>query len=290
MTNDASAAIRRNLEYKLFSDGVGAGSFILAMEKAGIVNNRNPLINLLGSDFDRIALSSQLLELEKAFRSPQLYLTQGLVERITKKDALRIFSLFPLFILPSEAKPDCREDLASLTEAGNFYRLAGLWLLNWEKDSRYSDFLAQLKQPAAEKRAWTSRRLYELCDYMKIHSDSSYLRPLPVPAMWLLCEISLCKNHLADQRKEGSKRKRYERMQAIYAQLDGFDPANPPNSRVVNGLPDLAEHFYGYFMYLVHQMASNNPEFDRIHYKPYLKAEKAWQRKALSQKDVSAYL
>lgn len=290
MVGDATTSINRKLEKELILGGVGVGDAIASFEKAGIAISRKPFIELLGADLTRSVLNAGLFTIEKAVYDPASYMTHGLFEGMTKKDAMRIYSLFPRFITPNAAIPDCREELDTLTETANFYLFSGLWLLNWEKNSKYSEMLGQLGLEEAEKRAWVSRSLYGLCDYMKIHSSSPFLKPLPAPAIWLLCEVSICKNRLADKHKEGSKRKRYERMQKIYARLDSADPADDLPTRAVNGLPDLAENFYGYFMYLVKKMAADRPDFDQVLLRQYVKAQKVWGREALSSTGITAYM
>lgn len=290
MANNTASSTRRKLEKEFIFKGVSAGDLIATLEKSYPDNIRKLLIELLGADLTRLDLSRQLFQIERAVSQPERYMTPELFEGLTKKDALRIYSLFPRFIAPPTVKPDCREELDTLTEAANFYLSSGLWLLNWEKNSKYSNVLGRLGIEDAEKRAWVSRSLYALCDYMKIHSSSPYLKPLPAPAIWLLCEISLCKSQLADKDKEGSKRKRYERMQKFYAKLDSADPSESLPTRVVDGLPDLAEHFYGYFLHLVKKMADERPDFDQVLLSQYTKAQRVWGRKALKEKGVAAYL
>lgn len=290
MANSPVSSTRKRLEKEFLLKGISAGDAIATFEKTYPYNIRKILIELLGADLTRLDLNRQLFEISKAVLQPERYMTPELFKGLTKKDALRIYTLFPRFITPPAIKPDCKEELDTLTEASNFYLSSGLWLLNWEKNSKFSDVLGQIGIEEAEKRAWVSRILYALCDYMKIHSDSPYLKSLPAPAIWLLCEISLCKNQLADKSKEGSKRKRYERMQKLYARLDSADPSDDLPTRAVEGLPDLAEHFYGYFLHLVQKMAVERPDFDQVLLSQYTKAQKVWGRKALGEKGVAAYL
>lgn len=290
MAVDTAISSRKKLEEKFIFGDVGVGAAIATLEKAGIATNRKPFIELLGADLTRNTLNKGLSQIEKAISDPTKYMTHGFFEGMTKKDAFRIYSLFPRFIVPDTAKPDCKEELNILVETANFYFFSGLWLLNWEKNSKYSEALGQLGIEEAEKRAWVSRSLYALCDYMKIHSTNPYIKPLPAPAIWLLCEISICKNRLADKPREVSKRKRYERMQKVYARLDSADPVDNLPTRAVTGLPDLAENFYGYFMYLVKQMAVDRPDFDKVLLTQYLKAQKVWGRKARDGPEAIGYL
>lgn len=285
-----TAPVKGSLESQFVLNGVGAGDLVAALEKAGLVENRKPFFELLGSDATRNTLNRQLFELEKAVSDPSQYMAQGFFSGITKKDAFRAYSLFPRFIAPKIAKPSCTEELEELNEAANFYLLSGLWLLNWQKSGKYSTLLGQLGIEEAEKRAWVSRSLYALCDYMKVHSNSPYLAPLPAPAIWLLCEVSICKSRLADRYQEGSKRKRYERMQKVYARLDSSDPADALPTKNADGFSDLAEHFYGYFMYRVKKMAVEKPDFDKVLLSQYLKAQRVWGRKARDGTAVTGYL
>jgi hypothetical protein len=290
MINSAALSIRRKLQKEHIFDGVSAGDLIATLKGTCSDDSKKLIISLLGADLPRTNLLTRLLQMEKAVTSPSFYMTADVWGDLTKKDAFRIYSLFPRFVAPANVQPDCGEEKDVLDEVKSFYLLSGLWLLNWEKSSRYSEALKTLGIDESEKRAWVSRRLYDLCDYMKIHSDSPYLKPLPVPAIWLLCEISICKKRLENKSKEGSKRKRYDRMTKFYAKLDSADPSDALPIAVMTGLPDLAKNFYGYFLHLAKRMAIERPDFDEIFFAPYLKAEKVWGRKALGGTAVTGYL
>lgn len=273
----------------LFMQGIPAGAAIARFDEAKSPAIRQAFLKLLGSDLQRIALSRYLLEVEKAFTEPGLYMTQS-VANISKMEAFRTYSLFPRFILPEVAEPQCREEREEFAELQRFYLESGLFLINWEKNSRYSEQLKKLALERAEKRAWVSRKLFALCDYMKMHSNSPYFKPLTPAAMWLFCEVSICKNRLSDKHKEGSKRKRYERMLEVYGRLDNQDPALMPNSRPTKDIKDFAEHFFGYFLYKVHQMAEADPEFDSVLFRDYMKTARIWGKEALSATGPIAYM
>ena len=273
----------------LFMKEISAGEAIARLNKGSDKGTRQALVKLLGGDIQRSTLAKYLLDVEQAFEMPEMHMTQR-VAGVSKIDALRTYSLFPRFILPNVREPHCKEERDEFLALQRFYLESGLCLINWERNSRYTQAIKVITSKEAEKHAWVSRKLFDLCDYMKRHCDSPYFKDLTPAAMWLFCEVSICKNRLADAHKEGSKRKRYERMQKIYARLDSSDPADFPDNRRANNLKDLAENFYGYFIHKTKQMADSDPGFDDVMYKNYMTALKRWGAKALNAEGIIAYL
>ena len=273
----------------LFLKEISAGEAIARLDKGDDDKTRQALLKLLGGDMQRVTLAKYLLDVEQAFEAPEMYMTQRIAE-VSKIDALRTYSLFPRFILPEICEPYGEKERDEFLVLQRFYLESGLCLINWERNSRYTQVIRTITSKEAEKHAWVSRKLFDLCDYMKRHCDDPYFKNLTPAAMWLFCEVSICKSRLANAHEEGSKRKRYDRMQKVYARLDSSDPADFPDNRRAENLKDLAENFYGYFMYKTKQMADNDPGFDDVLYKNYMTALKRWGVKALKAKGVMAYL
>lgn len=277
----------------VYTNNLTTGELIAHFEKESEADVRQALVSLIGSDPIRIETAIILCETSYRYEKLSERFTDVFLKnlnQLSKKDAFRLYAMFPRLLTPHKVLPDCEKEADELKKSGFFYTGVGLWLLNWQKGGKYSALLKNLGLEDEEKRAWVSRFRYLLCDYMATHDQHPYMKDLSPAAMWLLIEISICRCRLADRYKEGSKRKRYERMQSIYARLDSSDPSDKLPDRKPQDVEDLVENFWGFFMYRAKKMADEKPDFDSVLFTQYLKAEKVWGRKAREQQGAIAYL
>lgn len=258
--------------------------------------DRKALIKLLGSDGQRIGSGIALTNISAVFENPEKELTPTFVARLnnlSKKEACRIYALFPRFILPVELFPDCEEERQEFKEMAFVNLSTALWLLDWNSQGRCSALLSRLGIKGTEKRAFVSEKLYSLCAYMKIHSKDEYIQTFSVPALWLMIEVSKCLNGLGEKTKGVSKSKRYKRRQNTFSALNDAVAGNSGealSTRQARDSKDLLENFYRYFMNKAKEIASEQPDFDKILFSDYVKAEKTWGRSARDSKGVIGYL
>ncbi len=264
------------------------GYIIAEFEKLTDIPVRKALIDLLGSDLKRMSSILTISQLGKTYEKGE----EGEVERmvaalqkLTRIDAYRLFSVLPGELTPEAFRPNCSEERTLLEEATFFYATVGLWLIDSHRSSRHTETLNRLGLADAKKRAVVSDRRYQVCEWLYAQrSLSTYSNFISVPGMWLLWEISVCRRRLRGKYKHGVKDNKYDYWVGIWKQLDNFG-IDPDQDRVsqlatANSWGDFVEAFEWIMLADAKEMAESHTDIDTVIYKAYIQAERTWGYKA----------
>ena len=215
---------------------------------------------------------------------------------LSKDQAIRFFSFLPYVLTPKKLWPDCAEEAEELAVMNGFYSGVSLWLMNSERDNRYTRQLEDLLGLGAEyKRAKVCKERYDICEYLQELSAKSFFREMPVPLMWLLVEISMCRRDISDSYKSDTAQKeRCRRMSSFWKKLsyvDGGKEDEPTQRGPIYGMEQL-EHFRGLFITEGRELAKDNNTFKEV-WSNYLKLERSWgsySRDNISGKTMLSYV
>ena len=280
-----------------------AGDLIAEMENSGLTVERQTVMSLVGGDlirkaaFYRTAMVGGLHQSVVDGHSDRVFFYETYLKDISKKEALRAFSLFPRTITPTEVEPYSQDEKEDFCDLNLHYAGIGLWLLNWHKGNKHGHELIEMGLGEYEKAAWVSRFRYDICDYLKTHSQNKIIKLQSAALTWLLFESSICKIKLEEGHKFDSKRKRYSATKKLWDDIEDISWDEDRNiepcirEKQICSIPKAAMNdFAGLCLFEARELAVKDKDFDKLLWKKYIAAEKTWGRKALGNKGITAYV
>ena len=280
-----------------------AGDVIAEMEQKGLSVKRSTVMSLVGSDSIRTiasygtAMVGGLYKSVNEGRIEETIVYESALKSIGKKEALRAFSLFPRAITPESVRPYSKDEKEEFCDLNIHYAGIGLWLLNWHKGNKYGDALLEMGLGQYEKAAWVSRFRYDVCDYLKTHSQNKFIKSQSAALTWLLLESSTYRIKIEEAYNFKSKRQRYILSKNLWDDIADIswdeDKEVEPCVReksICAAPKDVLSDFAGLCLFEARQLAIKDKDFDKLLWKKYLAAEKTWGRKALDHQGIAAYV
>jgi|GEM_PF-5463060 len=259
-----------------------AGPAIAALNRAMPGSEYRLLAKLVGSDWQRtLAVDDSValgcLEIcESAGTSGNAY---AHIAGISRRQAYRALSVFPYHIPISETK----QKEGAWGKGNGLYLGTSFFLLNREYELGLTKQLRESPWGESEPYANLSELRYMMIRSLaeELGTAKHQIFHAKPGAIWLFCEGAICLRQL--QTAETSDRKDYQSTKGYIDRLSRVvteKEALP--MRLLDSPQDGFKNADLYIDGLAANLASDNPDFDRLRFKPYMAAQRRWNR--LNQK------
>ena len=256
-----------------------AGAALKAFQRAFPDQDCRPLAKLAGSDWQReyaadTAIAVGCLEL-CCESSIDFYAAWDRLAGVSRRQAYRALAVFPYHLESSKI----------VRAPGDWKAANGLWLgtslflLNREYELGLSKQLRASAWRNAEAYANLSELRYMLIRSLseELDHDNYKLFEMKPSAIWLICEGAIC---LRQSRViETSNRQDYETQKQY---IDGFElrvrEREELSTRKMESAQDGFNNLDMYIDGLAAELASENPDFDKQRFVPYISAQRRWNR------------